>query len=112
MKRTGRLVDWRAAACVCAVLAGACRSEQRGSPSVAPPESSATKPGASTIAPPEGLGLQTVTLPDLSSMNESARGQMQARSASLLARIADRRATPSDLGSAYGEMGKLLKSII
>lgn len=62
--------------------------------------------GASLAAP--GPGLQLVTLPDFSQMEEPARGQMQARHGSLSAKLADARAASGELALEYGEMGKLL----
>jgi tetratricopeptide (TPR) repeat protein len=92
-----RLAALGAAASMCAVLTGACTSRDK-----------ATSPGASVLRPPDGRGLQAVTLPDLSLMERPVREQMQARYSSLTSRIADRHATAVELGTAYGEMGELL----
>jgi tetratricopeptide (TPR) repeat protein len=64
--------------------------------------------GGAAIAPPKIPGLRAVTLPDLATMNSGVRDQLRARSSSLQESIANRRATPADIGSAYGELGKLL----
>ncbi len=62
--------------------------------------------GASVLQPPDGLGLQPVTLPDFSAMTETVERQMRTRIDSLQASIADR-STGSELGDAYGQMGML-----
>lgn len=88
------------AICVCAVLAGACRSD-----GVATSPSST---GPVTVNPPKGLELRPVSLPDVSRMEAPVRTQVLERAASLTSTI-ERAATPaSELASAYGEMGKLL----
>jgi hypothetical protein len=84
----------------CAVLAGACHPGDRTQP--------ASSADISTLKPPEGRGLRPVALPDLSHMNEPARTQMQSRYSSLRSRISDSGATPEELATSYGEMGKLL----
>ena len=108
MNKPGRVAGATAMACLCAVLAGACRPERRDTVPVVTTQTSASAPDGSTVPAPKGLGLQPVALPDLSGMNEAAREQMQIRSSALRAKIADGRATPVDIGAAYGEMGKLL----
>src|SRR5260370_25272385 len=60
------------------------------------------------LNPPEGRGLRPVALPDFSRMNEPARTQMQSRYSSLRSRIVDSGATPEEMATSYGEMGKLL----
>ena len=60
------------------------------------------------LSPPEGLGLRPVALPDFAGMEAPARGQMRARFSSLRSLIDNPAASPADLGTAYGEMGKLL----
>jgi tetratricopeptide (TPR) repeat protein len=89
----------------CAVLAGACHPSDRTQPASSADISSAD---ISTLKPPEGRGLRPVALPDLSHMNEPARTQMQSRYSSLRSRISDSGATPEELATSYGEMGKLL----
>jgi tetratricopeptide (TPR) repeat protein len=89
-----------AVAGLCGVLAGACRQTDRTRP--------ASSADTSTLRPPDGRGLRPVVLPDLSHMNEPARKQMQTRYSSLRSSVADSGATPVELGTAYGEMGKLL----
>jgi tetratricopeptide (TPR) repeat protein len=57
---------------------------------------------------PDGRALRPVTLPDLSTMAESAQKQIRERHAALLRTVENRRTGPVELGNAYGEMGKLL----
>lgn len=88
-----------AAACLSAVLEGACRSGP------------ATQPAADsspTLVPPAGKGLLTVTLPDFSHTSESARQQLKERYSRLTSTIGNARTPPVELGEAYGAMGKLL----
>ena len=59
-----------AVACLCAVLAGACRSGGEAT--------SASSAGAPTVRPPDGRGLRPVALPDFFQMGEPARKQMQS----------------------------------
>lgn len=106
MTKAADLVAAGGMACLCALLSGACRSERRETQPVTPQTEAA--PGGSTISPPGTPGLRPVSLPDLATMKEGAREQIQARSSALKEKIADRRATPADIGSAYGELGKLL----
>src|SRR5260370_28882934 len=100
MIKSGVFAGAGSVAALCAVLASACRPGDR-----TPPAPSAD---TSTLSPPEGRGLRPVALPDISRMNEPARTQMQTRYSALKSRIADSGATPVDLATAYGEMGKLL----
>ena len=94
MRRAG------AVACLCAVLAGACTSGDR--------PSSASSASAFTLRPPDRLGLQPVSLPDFSTMEEPVREQMREQVSSLKLQI-EHTGTPSlELSVAYGEMGKLL----
>ena len=81
-------------ACLCAVLAGACRPGAR--------TPSAFSTDLSTLRPPEGRGLRPVALPDIARMNDPARTQMQSRRSALKSRIADSGATPGELATAYG----------
>jgi tetratricopeptide (TPR) repeat protein len=91
-----------AATGLCAILNGGCTSRPGAAPT--PPEA------AATITPPEGRGLRPVTLPEFSRLNESARQQLQTRYASLTSGIANPRTPATELGAAYGEMGKLLQA--
>jgi tetratricopeptide (TPR) repeat protein len=52
--------------------------------------------------------LRTVSLPDLSGTADSVRKQLREREASLTARMRTGGATDEELGTEYGEMGKLL----
>ena len=75
-------------AVACATLAGACESRSH--------------------KPSRRAGLQSVSMPDFSTMENSVRDQMGARY-SLLARQIEHPGTGDvDLGAAYGELGKLL----
>ncbi len=83
----------------CALLAGRCHSSEKTSGA----------PGSSAaLNPPAGLGLQPVTLPDVSSMETSVRTQMEARFSSLRSTVENRSSTRGDLARAYGETGELL----
>ncbi len=88
------------AAMVSVVGAGACAQ-----PEEAPP---AASDGAAVLAPPAGLGLRRVRLPDLSSMEDTVRAQMREAQTAFRRRIEDPETTPSELGRAYGEMANLL----
>ena len=52
--------------------------------------------------------LQAVSLPDVSAAGASVQQQLREGYASLRAKMQDRGTTDVDLGTAYGEMGKLL----
>jgi tetratricopeptide (TPR) repeat protein len=52
--------------------------------------------------------LQAVSLPDVSAADASVQQQLRERYLSLTAKMQDRGTTDVDLGTAYGEMGKLL----
>ena len=83
----------------CALLAGGCHSSEKTSGA----------PGSSAaLNPPAGLGLQPVTLPDVSRMETSVRTQMEARFSSLRATVENRSSARGDLARAYGETGELL----
>jgi tetratricopeptide (TPR) repeat protein len=109
MNSAGQRFGARCIVGLCALLSAACQTEPPQTTAVEVAQPAATTPGDSTItAPPRPAGLQSVTLPDISSMNDTARDQMRARTTSLRERITDPRATAADIGSAYGELGKLL----
>jgi len=84
---------------VCACAIGGCDAPPHGSDSAA---------ANAALNPPAGLGLQTVTLPDVSKMEPSVRTQMDAQFSSLQSAIARRKSSRDDLAAAYGETGKLL----
>lgn len=88
-----------AVACLCAVLAGACTTDD---------EATSASIGASVLRPPDRPGLRPVSLPDFSTMEEPVRKQMRERSSSLKLKIDHPGTTPLELSTAYGEMGKLL----
>jgi tetratricopeptide (TPR) repeat protein len=83
-----------------AVLAAACASQNELAP--------ASSTGASVLRPPDGTGLQSVALPDLSRIEAPVQRQLREGIAALISRIENRRTTAVDLGAAYGELGKLL----
>lgn len=83
---------------VCAGVAG-CHAPQKTSDA---PSANAA------LNPPAGLGLQTVTMPDVSKMEPSVRQQMEAQFSSLKSTVAKRSPSHDDLAVAYGETGKLL----
>jgi tetratricopeptide (TPR) repeat protein len=70
--------------------------------------SNSSTAAAPVIAPPEGSGLATVTLPDLSTMQAGARQQIESRAQALRTAVAKGRGAPAELAAAYGELGKLL----
>ena len=108
LRRTATsLTAFGLAAVTSALLTPACGSHR---PSEAGASSSGTSSGAPTVTPPAGRGLQPVSLPDLSRMNDSARGQLQTRSQALQSKISDARTPSGDLGTAYGELGKILQA--
>src|SRR5262245_57533489 len=57
---------------------------------------------------PDERTLQTVTLPDLSRLEESVQIQLRERYAALTAKRKDPGARAADLATEYGEMGTLL----
>jgi len=75
---------WLAMAVACAAQAGACA------------------PG------PNQPSLRPVSVPDLSALEPAVRDQFRARYSTLVAQIARRGTAAADLGTAYGELGKLL----
>src|SRR5262249_8920908 len=83
----------------CAWLAGSCGAPQKASD---PPATNAE------LNPPAGLGLQSVTLPDVSKMERSVRQPMATQVSSLKSAIAPRTLPRNALAEAYGETGKLL----
>lgn len=85
-----------AAVVVCALLTG-CR-----------PGSNAPPTSASLVNPPAGLGLQALSVPDVSKMAPSVRQQMESQFTALQTTIADRASTHDDLARAYGQTGELL----
>jgi len=89
-----------AVALACSVLSGACGSRHQAT-------STSSDDSGSSFNPPGGLGLRPVTLPDFSRMEASVREQMRARSAAVTAGI-EHPGNHADLGTAYGELGKLL----
>ena len=88
-----------AVAIVCACLTASCH---------APQKTSGAPAANGALNPPAGLGLQTVTMPDVSKMEASVRQQMEAQFSSLKSTIAKRSPSHADLAAAYGETGKLL----
>lgn len=95
-----RLAGVCAVAPLCAVLAGACTSHDSAIP--------VASTSASVLNAPATLGLRPVPLPDFSLMEDPVREQMLATQSSLVARLEHPGANRVELGTAYGEMGKLL----
>lgn len=100
---------WRAATAFTAVvLAAACSGEPGGPNGAATPatsSASSTPPGS--LAPPAGLDLRAVSLPDFSDAAAEVRTQVETRRAVVL----DAGRRPEDrarLAGAYGELGKVL----
>ena len=102
--RPGWLTGLRVIAWMCALVAGACAGagSDRAERITAPPTDD-----TSIVEPPPGRDLQAVVLPDFSLMADPVRRQMQSQFALLRSTIEDAAGTPAELGSAYGEMGKL-----
>jgi tetratricopeptide (TPR) repeat protein len=84
---------------VCACWTASCNAPQKTS-------DAATANAA--LNPPAGLGLQTVTMPDVSTMEPSVRRQMESQFSSLKSAVAKRSSSHDELAAAYGETGKLL----
>jgi tetratricopeptide (TPR) repeat protein len=93
-----------AAVVICACTAVACSSPRSEPPAPRP----AAQVSSTTLEPPSDLGLQAVTLPDLSGTTGPVRAQMEARFSSLKALLAQGASARADLAVAYGEAGKLL----
>src|ERR1700733_8104886 len=101
---------WSIALCIfhrafllAAVLAGACGSNggtiasTSASTSSSPPEAS-----------PDRRTVKAISLPDLSGVEPSVARQLRDGYASLTATMQKSTTTDADLGTAYGEMGRLL----
>src|SRR5687767_6751450 len=58
-------------------------------------------------APKRGPEPRPVSLPDLSTVSESVRQQLQESYSLLVQKINNQEGSTADLGRAYGEMGKL-----
>ena len=99
-----------AALMTCAFLASACGPQRESDAGASAGPSSGASSGGLTVKPPEGRGLKPVVLPDVSQMNEPARGQLQARYKTLQSKVSDSRTSPGDLGAAYGDLGKMLQA--
>src|SRR5881397_1638353 len=93
----------------CATVIGACRP-QSNTPPVA--DDAHERRGASAtgtiLNPPNRAGLQRVSLPDFSAMEPSVRDQLRDRYAALVGQIEHGAISDADVGTAYGELGKLL----
>jgi tetratricopeptide (TPR) repeat protein len=87
------------AVAVCVSFMVACSS------SSSMPKGSASSP---VVEPPPGLGLQAVSLPDVSHMQATVRQQMETEFAALRTAIEKRDASHDALAVAYGNTGKLL----
>ena len=86
---------------VCALVAVGCTSRTGRTESTRAADSTATHT-------PDGRALQPVSLPDLSTMSASVQKQIRDAHASLTLKIQNRRTQPSELGGAYGELGRIL----
>jgi tetratricopeptide (TPR) repeat protein len=93
----------RSAAAI-AILVGACCTASCN----APQKTSDAAAANAALHPPAGLGLQTVTMPDVAPMEPSVRRQMESQFSSLKSVIANRSPSHDALAAAYGETGKLL----
>ena len=83
--------------------AGGCRSRSGDSH-----EAAARSSDGAVLNPPNRAGLRAVSVPDFSAMEPSVAGQLRAAYASLAAQIDHGGTDAVALGTAYGELGKLL----
>src|SRR5215475_12011799 len=97
--RQGHRIAVAVAILLCALLTSRCTTPQKNSDGAAAP---------GVLNPPAGLGLQTVTMPDVSTMEPSVRRQMESQFSSLKSAIGKRSSSHDELAAAYGETGKLL----
>jgi tetratricopeptide (TPR) repeat protein len=89
------------ALCGVAVQTSGCGPKSETIPATPPAQ-------ARSATPADRQALRTVSLPDLSRAADSVRKQLREREASLTARMRTAGATDEELGTEYGEMGKLL----
>lgn len=85
------------------VGAGACRFRSGDTDAGA-----ARSSGGAVLNPPNRAGLRAVSVPDFSAMEPSVATQLRAAYASLAAQIDHGGTDAAELGTAYGELGKLL----
>lgn len=85
------------------VGAGGCRSRSGDNDRAA-----ARFSGGAILNPPNRSGLRAVSVPDFSAMEPSVASQLRAGYASLATQIDDRGTDAIALGTAYGELGRLL----
>src|SRR5262249_28119138 len=84
---------------VCACWTASCNAPQKTSEAVT---------GNAVLNPPAGVGLQTVTMPDISQMEQPVRRQMDSHFSSPKSAAAKRSSSPEELAAVYGKTGKLL----
>ena len=97
-------------ACVFALLTGGCFSgKSAGTAEEKATSERVTK--ASESRPPDAGALKSVSLPDLSRMDESVKEQLRERYTSLQEKMTSPTTPPLELGNAYGEMGKLFMAV-
>jgi tetratricopeptide (TPR) repeat protein len=87
-----------------ALLAGVFASAVAGACASPGDEAAHSKP----VNAPDGRALRAVDLPDLSATAPSVQKQIRERHAAVLATLRSGGKNAAELGSAYGEMGKLL----
>jgi tetratricopeptide (TPR) repeat protein len=85
-------------------LVTACSCRSKKDDTHAPPAGAS---GGVIVKPPNRAGLRPVSLPNVDAMEASVASQLRASYSSLVARI-DGRTAAIELGTAYGELGKLL----
>src|ERR1700722_2215759 len=90
------------ALCGVAVQTSGCGPKNETIPSTSPAQT------RSTSSPADRQAMRAVSLPDLSGTADSVRKQLREREASLTSRMRTAGATDEELGTEYGEMGKLL----
>jgi tetratricopeptide (TPR) repeat protein len=90
------------ALCGVAVQTIGCGQKTETIPSTSPAQT------RSTATPADRQAMRAVPLPDLSRTADSVRTQLREREALLTARMRTAGATDEELGTEYGEMGKLL----
>ena len=103
MTRIGFIRSAAAAVVFASLVACGCRPTSDDTH--APPAGSS---GGVVLKPPNRAGLRPVSVPNFAAMETSVANQLRASYSSLADQI-DRRGTDAiELGTAYGELGKLL----
>jgi len=103
------LVHVAVAVSACGTLAGACGPRSNNPPAADDAHAAlAPSTGRAVLNPPNRAGLRPVSVPDFAAMETSVRDQLRTRYSSLAGQIEHEGTNDADLGTAYGELGKLL----